>query len=147
MRTIEYIAKLRQRGIYIELVNNQLKISGDSAKLTKQLLEELKSKKDEIINFLSKYTKESNYTEINYTEKKEYYSATSAQIRMYLMQQMNLFGVAYNLYGRFKKLFSISVLDTTLSPETEYTKTSNIVVVMLIITALKCEFNTLIILF
>ena len=97
MSIVEYLANLKKQGIDFELIKGQLKVIGDKSKLSKELLVELKEKKDEIITVLKKYKKGKTFTNISCTEKKDYYPVSSAQKRLYLIQQMDLNSLAYNI--------------------------------------------------
>jgi amino acid adenylation domain-containing protein len=86
--------------IALELVNADagLRVDAPEGKLTPGLIEELKAKKQEIIKFMrEKGKKKLKYKSIDPVEKKEYYPLSSAQKRMYFLQEMNLKSTVYNI--------------------------------------------------
>ncbi len=96
MNIFELVDHLNQKGIKIGLSENQIKLKGDKEKITKELIELIRDNKKELIEFLVKYNRQNSFANIKKSEKKEYYSLTSPQIRMYLLQQLSN-NVAYNM--------------------------------------------------
>ena len=97
MRIIPLLSRLKELNITIRLIDGQLKINAPKGKLTPGLLEQLKTKKQEIVQFLHNTQKSTEYSPIKPMEKKEYYSLSSAQKRLYFIQQIVPENTAYNL--------------------------------------------------
>ncbi|NIM15654.1 MAG: amino acid adenylation domain-containing protein, partial [Candidatus Aminicenantes bacterium] len=79
------------------LVGGQLKIHAPKGKLTPELLAQLKEHKEAIIQFLRKAQRGDEYEAIKPVERKEYYALSSAQKRLYFIQQMVPETTAYNI--------------------------------------------------
>ena len=90
---------------FFDLGGHSLKATALISKIHKELNVELPLKvifKSPTIKGISEYiqNKEKNiYEEIKIVEEKEYYEVSSAQKRMYLVQQFNLNGTSYNMPG------------------------------------------------
>jgi hypothetical protein len=94
MNTLDLIEKVICSGIKLQLESGKLKITAPKNTLSPQLLEEIKSKKEEIIELLSGMDK---HTAIEPVEKKEYYQVSSTQKRLYILQQLELASTSYNM--------------------------------------------------
>jgi polyketide synthase PksJ len=98
MSIFNLFSRLEDQGIHIRLEEKNLKIDAPKGKLNPVLIEEIKSKKQEIIRFLQEYVQEhENEAIIEPAEKKEYYGLSSAQKRLYILQQMDKQGIGYNI--------------------------------------------------
>jgi amino acid adenylation domain-containing protein len=97
MSVVPLLSRLKEMEIVIRLVGNQLKIHAPKGKLTPDLLAQLKGHKEAIIRFLRKMQRSNEYTAIEPAEQKEYYSLSSAQKRLYFIQQMVPETTAYNI--------------------------------------------------
>jgi len=98
MSILRLFDRLEALGINIKLVDGQLKINAPKGKLTPILVDELKDKKGIIIEFLQKHVqKREKYASIKPVEKREYYPISSAQKRLYFLQQMAPQNTAYNM--------------------------------------------------
>jgi tyrocidine synthetase-3 len=97
MKAYDLIVTLSKLDIDIRWENNQLKVDAPKGVLTPGLIGELKEKKEELIRFLEDETKRRKYLSIKPVEKKDYYELSSAQKRLYILQQMDLKSVAYNI--------------------------------------------------
>jgi len=94
MNTFTLIDDIINSGIKLKLDSGKLKIIAPPNKLTQGLMEQIKSKKNEIIELLSGINKS---TAIAPVEKKEYYPISSAQKRLYIIQQKDREITAYNM--------------------------------------------------
>ena len=96
---IDLITRLKKLQITVQLVNDQLKINAPKGTLTPGILDELKDRKEEIIDFLRNVQVhvKSDYTAIEAAEKKDYYILSPAQKRIYILQQMEVHSTAYNM--------------------------------------------------
>ncbi len=94
MNTFTLIDNIINSGIKLILDSGKLKIIAPPNKLTPELMQQIKSKKNEIIELLSGIKKSTAITPV---EKKEYYPISSAQKRLYIIQQMDMGNTAYNM--------------------------------------------------
>ncbi|UCH93464.1 MAG: amino acid adenylation domain-containing protein [Candidatus Aminicenantes bacterium] len=98
MSILRLFARLETLGINLKLVDGQLKINAPRGTLTPVLIDELKDKKAEIIEFLQKHAqKREKYASIEVVENKQYYPLSSVQKRLYFIRQMDPEGTAYNM--------------------------------------------------
>ncbi|MGD2084987.1 MAG: amino acid adenylation domain-containing protein [Candidatus Aminicenantes bacterium] len=94
----ELFSRLNRQGIRLELKENNLEIKAPKGKLTPALVKQLREKKQEIITFLQSHARDrEKYFAVEAVEKKEYYPLSSAQKRLYIIQQMDLDVIAYNM--------------------------------------------------
>ena len=97
MSMLTLLAKLKNSAINIKLEDNHLKINAPKGKLTPDLVDELKEHKEEIIQFLQQVQTQVEYVSITPVEKKEYYPLSSAQKRLYFLQQFEYKSTFYNM--------------------------------------------------
>ncbi|MGD2088778.1 MAG: amino acid adenylation domain-containing protein, partial [Candidatus Aminicenantes bacterium] len=97
MSVLHFLSRLEELGIIIELVGEKLKIKAPGGILNPTLINELKSNKGKIIEFLQYAQKQDKYVSLEPSEEHEYYKLSSAQKRMYFLQQMELDSTAYNM--------------------------------------------------
>lgn len=92
------LLSLKKSGIKIQLVDNRLELY-PKEKLTPDLLHHLKSNKKEIIEFIQNRNLKKNYEYIPILpkEKREYYELSSAQQRLYILNQIDPNSTSYNL--------------------------------------------------
>lgn len=89
MSVLPLLARLKESGIKVRLEDGELKITASKGKLTPDLINRLKEKKEEIIAFLRQSSqKRVKYEDITLVEKKEYYPLSSAQKRLFLVNQI-----------------------------------------------------------
>ncbi len=95
MRTEEFITHVRKEyGINISVTDGELKIKAKKEHLTPEVLEELKSRKQEILDF---YSKLQRTEEIPGAEEKDFYLLSSAQRRLFFLNSLNPDSLAYNM--------------------------------------------------
>jgi amino acid adenylation domain-containing protein len=98
MSVLPFLSKLEKLQINIQLLDNQLKIDAPRGNLTGDVVAELKTKKSAIIEFLqSRVQRQVKYASILPAEEREYYPLSSAQMRLYFLQQMDLQSTVYNM--------------------------------------------------
>ncbi len=103
MSLAQFLTNLEELNVHIDVIDDKLKIQAPEGKLTPALINELKDKKQEIIDFLQKKVQKQKYIAIEPAVEKEFYELSSAQMRMYFLQQMNLSSTVYNI-TYFEKL-------------------------------------------
>jgi amino acid adenylation domain-containing protein len=97
MSVISLLSRLKESGVRVRLIDDNLKIHAPKGKLTPGLLAELKQRKGQIIEYLRDVLKDDVYSPIEPVEKKEYYELSSAQKRLYLIHQIIPDTTAYNM--------------------------------------------------
>lgn len=103
MKVKKLFLDLKAIGIHIKLFDGQLKIIGDNEKLNPNILAEIRKYKSDIIEFLNRKPKQKEkFVYIKNTESKKYFPLTSAQKRLYILQQMELESTAYNMTASIK---------------------------------------------
>lgn len=98
MRIDEYITNLRKvNQITIHVVDQVLKLKAPDHALTPQLIEEIKAKKAEILEFFSKANTGDKLSAIPAAAIKSSYVLSAAQKRMYFLYELDQSSVAYNM--------------------------------------------------
>lgn len=98
MRIDEYITRLRKNNnIIVAVQDNELKIKGAREALTKDIIEELKKKKPEILEFFRSIGTNTKATGIEPAGQKAYYDLSFAQQRLYFLHQFDKNSLAYNV--------------------------------------------------
>ncbi|HKX85593.1 MAG TPA: amino acid adenylation domain-containing protein, partial [Flavobacterium sp.] len=108
------LKKLNSLNIKLNLLGEKLDINAPKGVMTQELLEEIKLKKEEIINFL-KRSQGSNtvYKNIPNVDQQETYIISSAQKRLWLLSQQESHNAAYNISSafEFKGSLDIAILE------------------------------------
>ena len=94
---VELLNRLKEQNINIKVQNDQLKINAAPDALNEKLLDEIRNNKDGIIRFLNMNSQSNEFIKIKPVEKKEYYEVSSAQKRMYALQQIDTNNTNYNM--------------------------------------------------
>ncbi|XLS30271.1 non-ribosomal peptide synthase/polyketide synthase [Flavobacteriaceae bacterium M23B6Z8] len=97
MRIDEFISELREKNIIVTVREEQLAIHDPDDALNPQIIADLKAKKPEIIRFFQKISLQKAFQMIHPAPVQEYYPLTSAQRRMYFLQQLDKKSTAYNM--------------------------------------------------
>ena len=113
----ELIDKLHNQGVLLQLVEGKLKIFSKDGKIESNLIEEIKSNKEALKNFLAKSKNlEGNpkaIQKIHKTVEADYYPVSSSQFRMWLASQVEESSIAYNVPNiySFEGKLNISLLN------------------------------------
>ncbi|GAB5528744.1 MAG: hypothetical protein Roseis3KO_05210 [Roseivirga sp.] len=99
----ELINKIRQYSIELDVVGDQLKLSVPEDFDSTEIIEEIKENKQELISFIKEVKSIAAFKTINPCEPKDHYVLSSAQKRLYFLQQFDLNSVTYNI-PQFMKL-------------------------------------------
>ena len=91
------VTKLRSLKIKLSVVDSKLKINAPSGVLSKELLEEIKENKEELIAYISNVENKTEFASIKKTEEKDSYHLSSPQRGLYLIYEFNKDSVAYNI--------------------------------------------------
>ena len=92
--------KLKEQNINIEVLNNNLDIKAPKGVLTKELINEIKENKEDLINFISQYKDESEDF-IKNIDVKSQYVLSSSQLRLWALSHSQEGNVAYNSIGGY----------------------------------------------
>ena len=90
------VSKLRKLNIEIGLVAGKLRVNAPEGVLTPELLEEIKANKEYLIEYINTVSGKRNIASIQKVEKKEFYQLSSAQKRLYILNEMDKNSLAYN---------------------------------------------------
>lgn len=97
MKIQDYISELRRsKNVIVTVADGELKISGNKEALTPDLIAELKSKKAEILSFFKSLQGYELGIEIPKAAQQDYYPLSSAQKRLYFIQEMDKKAIGYN---------------------------------------------------
>lgn len=96
-----FIVDLRDRGIDVQELGEQLKVTGNVSSLTTQDKEEIKRLKPLLLDFLkgNKNVREQSFNRIDAIKSEDHYPVSSAQQRLWLLSQFEEGNVAYNMPG------------------------------------------------
>ncbi|NOQ28129.1 MAG: hypothetical protein GQ564_22430, partial [Bacteroidales bacterium] len=97
MEISEFFINLKKLKINIKLDGEELDIKAPKGLLTKELVGEIRDNKEKLINFLLNEKKRLKHFAIPKTNLKDYYALSSAQKRLYLLQEMEPESTAYNM--------------------------------------------------
>jgi amino acid adenylation domain-containing protein len=98
MRIDEYITSLRKNNnIIITCQNEELKIKAAQESLSKDLIDDIRARKTEILEFFRAANKKSKPVAIKPAGKKNCYRLSSAQKRLYFLYEFDRTSLAYNL--------------------------------------------------
>ena len=90
--------KLKRLKIDIDLVDGRLDISAPKGVMTKEILDEIKSNKQQVIEFITAYKgKKKNHHRIPKAEPAPFYELSFAQKRMWILSQFEEARAAYNM--------------------------------------------------
>ncbi|NOQ24125.1 MAG: amino acid adenylation domain-containing protein, partial [Bacteroidales bacterium] len=94
---ISLLSELYASGVQVVLENDKLKVRSTRGKVSNELLEKIKKYKPELIKHLQSKSYSVEFDEINKAVSKAFYPLSSAQKRLFLLQQMDLNSTAYNM--------------------------------------------------
>jgi amino acid adenylation domain-containing protein len=96
MSVVKLLSQLRDSNIHIWLENDRLRYKGPPGAMTGELLAGLKERRTEIIDFLKQVN---SYSRMEPAPPREYYPATFAQKRLYILSQLEGAEISYNISG------------------------------------------------
>jgi len=111
----EYISDLREKGIIISVKDENVTVKAPDGAITSEIVQELKTKKQEILFFFNSIKKVKEFESIKPVPVQPYYPLSSAQLRMYFLYEFDKSGTSYNMPGFFRigGNFNISRLEYT----------------------------------
>jgi natural product biosynthesis luciferase-like monooxygenase protein len=96
MRIDEYITSLRKNNnIIIQVSDDELKIKAPKEALTKEIVEDIRRRKPEILGFFKNVNRKDNVV-IEAAQQKEFYKLTSAQKRLFFLYEFDKASLSYN---------------------------------------------------
>jgi amino acid adenylation domain-containing protein len=99
MNVFDIINLIKEKGVSLSIENGNISLKGNTKQLSKDLLDLLKSRKQEILDFF-KHTS-SFEKDIIKTDKKEKYPLSNAQKRIWILSQFEGGNKAYNIATSF----------------------------------------------
>ncbi|MFA8435579.1 MAG: condensation domain-containing protein, partial [Marinifilaceae bacterium] len=105
----ELILKLLKSGVILKLDNENLIVEAPSGIIDADLIEELKTKKAEIIELLKLKQRNTDYYQIEKSVLKATYKLSPAQLRLFLLQEIQTESTAYNIPFMIPVDFEVNV--------------------------------------
>lgn len=96
------LKKINKFNIKLDYVDEKLDIQAPKGTMTKELLDEIKLHKNELIEFITLHRKAEKQIFIPKTSQKEGYVLSSSQRRLWLLSQLDGGNTAYNMPSIFK---------------------------------------------
>jgi hypothetical protein len=97
----EYITSLRKKNnITVAVENGELSIRGPKKDLTKEIIEGIRGRKTDILDFFAKVYNRSETFSIPPAGEQEYYALSSAQKRLFFLHELDKSSLAYNMPQR-----------------------------------------------
>lgn len=93
----QLLKKLNKLNISVSIKDAQLDVKAPKGSMTKELLSEIKTYKDELLSFLNDYSLQDISSQIIRVEEKEHYPLSSSQYRLWLLQEIENNSSAYNM--------------------------------------------------
>ncbi|WP_017496623.1 non-ribosomal peptide synthetase [Flavobacterium sp. WG21] len=105
----DLFTKLKKLKVTVKVINNNLDVKAPKGVLNEELLKEIKSKKEELIDLVNKYAKDqvNESHAIPVAPKSEHYPLSSSQLRLWVLSQIDKANFSYNIPG-------IQVIDEAL---------------------------------
>lgn len=112
MSVVDLMCRLRRLDVTIRLDGAELRVGGPRGALPSELLDELRERKPEIIEFLRTFQGQTGYERIPCVEQRDCYPLSHAQRRLWVLAQFENERAAYNIPGAFllKGLLDIEAL-------------------------------------
>ncbi|MBL6449308.1 amino acid adenylation domain-containing protein [Fulvivirga sp. 29W222] len=90
------LTKLRNKRIELTVVDGKLKVNAPTGVMTKELLEEIKGRKEELVEYIEK-ANQLKYTNIPIADERDFYLLSSAQRRLYFLYSYDTSSLVYNI--------------------------------------------------
>lgn len=91
------LKKLAEKNIHIHLQNDNLKIKFNGDNLPKEIIEEIKNNKESLLKYLRENGTDEKYQQIETISIDESYAVSSAQKRLWILDQVDGGSIAYNM--------------------------------------------------
>ncbi|NOR45479.1 MAG: hypothetical protein GQ534_07820, partial [Candidatus Delongbacteria bacterium] len=103
-----FLTRLNEENIKLSESNNKVLISAPKGSVTEDIIKEIKDNKQELIKYLKKTKIWDSFISIEPVVKKEYYTLSSAQERIYLLHQMSVEKETISVFRCFSIMREIS---------------------------------------
>ena len=97
MRIDELITGLRKQGVFVSVADSKVAIKAAPGSLTNEILENIKERKAEILDFFQTINRVQQKTVILKADEKNAYELSYAQKRMYFLYEFDKDSTAYNM--------------------------------------------------
>jgi amino acid adenylation domain-containing protein len=97
MRIEKFIKDLQGRGVFLTIEDGGLKIKAKDHILTEEIINEVKGKKNEILEFYNNFNRGRGFNPVSPAEKKPYYKLSSAQRQLHFIFEYDKTSPAYNI--------------------------------------------------
>src|ERR1044072_8423719 len=101
MTVQEIIAELKKCNVVPRLSGDQLKLVGETGRLSADLLQQIKTAKEELCTYLNDVTGQLSYIEISSVEIQDDYPVSNAQKRIWVLSQLQGGTAAYIIVRSF----------------------------------------------
>jgi len=108
-KAIELLKILKRHNVQVTVKGSQLNLTGSIEKIPKNLIDEIKQNKEQLLKLLSNNRNGNISKAIKLTEKKEYYSLSSAQKRHFFLYEFNKNSLVYNVPEVIKVIGRLNV--------------------------------------
>ncbi|MEP0264572.1 amino acid adenylation domain-containing protein, partial [Dokdonia sp.] len=109
MQPRDFLGKLKNIGINVDLQGENLRISKSNGNVPPELIDKIKSNKQELVDFLKLRESTINFKGIEKAANKEYYTLSNQQERLYLIYKLDEQSTAYNLTSFFELKGNIDI--------------------------------------
>ena len=93
----ELILDLQEQGIYLNLAGTEIEVSSAEDEIPHDAITKIRNRKPELVAFLAAAARQQSFSGIGAAAVRDYYPLTSAQNRLYILQQLDLESTAYNM--------------------------------------------------
>jgi amino acid adenylation domain-containing protein len=97
MNTLEIITELKRNKVVPRLEGDQLRLVGETKNLSAEFIEQVKLSKSDLISFLRNSMDQVAFAPIPAVDSQEYYPASNAQKRLWVLSQFEGGAAAYNI--------------------------------------------------
>ncbi|HEY0067936.1 MAG TPA: condensation domain-containing protein, partial [Flavisolibacter sp.] len=97
MNTLEIITELKRNKVVPRLEGDQLRLVGETKNLSPEFIEQVRTSKSDLISFLRNSMDQVAFAPIPAVDKQEYYPASNAQKRLWVLSQFEGGAAAYNI--------------------------------------------------
>lgn len=117
---IELLNKMAKEGIVVKLIDGKLRIFSDKDNIGPKLLEEIKTNKSNIVEFLSKrkslHTEKEKEVSIPKVTGRNSYPLSSSQKRVWILNQLEKSSLAYNMpfSTNLKGIYDVQVFEKAI---------------------------------
>lgn len=97
MTMYKLLKKLAEQNIHIHIQNDNLKIKFNGDSIPKEIVEEIRNNKEELVKYLKENIASQGYQQIKKIDADVSYAVSSAQKRLWVLDQVEEGSIAYNM--------------------------------------------------